>query len=228
MTSKQHNQSAINAKLVELASAVKVVHASKSDSDHLGTIFGKVWEDHPLYCHMIENPEKRHRMARWVNQRVVAYGQYYGTVYTDENKTGASVFMEAGGKGITIPKLIRLGLLQAPFKMGWGGFRKFLRFTSVTEEIHKRHMPGLHCFEIATAVDADLHGNGIGSALTTAALVTAGTDVADKNNLPCYTETVFENAAEWYEHLGYETIEEVSIPEVGKMWAMVRQPKASS
>lgn len=211
-----------------LASSVKVVEASKSDTEHLGSILGEVWKDHPLYCYMIEDEAKRHRMARWVNQRVVAYGQHYGTVYTDEGKTGASVFMEANGQAITLPRLIRLGLHMAPFKMGWSGFRKFLRFSSQTEKVHKRHMPGRHYFEIATAVDAAKHGEGMGAMVTTAALVTAGTEVADVAGLPCYTETVFENVVEWYERFGYNVVEEVDIPNVGKLWALARQPKVKS
>jgi GNAT superfamily N-acetyltransferase len=136
-----------------------------------------------MYAFMVVDPEKRQTMVNWIQDRTVAYGIRYGIVFTDDQKFSASVVPPTGGTAITIPRMLRVGLWRAPFRMGWGGFRKFLRVTSQTEDIHKRHMAGPYYFELATGVDPAAHGKGVGSAL-----IRAGTDMADEAGLACYTK----------------------------------------
>lgn len=207
---------------------MKIIEASKSDLKGLALIFAEVFEDSPVVAHIAHNPIKRQKVNRWLNQRILAYGYAYGTVFTDEQKTGASALMPVNGRSITIPRMIKLGLLEAPFRMGLGGFRRFLKYASLTDKVHGRHMSGPHYVELATAVERTTHDMGMGSAMTMAALIRAGFDVADTAGLACYTETVFEHARDWYVQFGYEVVEEVELPGIGPMWALVRQPDSKS
>lgn len=184
-----------------------------------------VFDDSPVVAHIAPDPEKRRKVGAWLNERIIAYGLAYGTVFTDEEKTGASVFMPVSDRAITIPRMIKLGLLQAPFRMGFRGFRRFLKFASITDEVRGRHMSGPHFVEMATAVEQTDEEMGMKTAMTMAALLQAGFDVADAAEQACYTETVYENAKNWYTQFDYEIVEEVDLPNIGTMWALVRQPQ---
>ncbi len=206
------------------ARKLEITTATKADIKPLGQILANVFENSPLVAHIFPDPEKRVRVNRWLNERIVSYGLAYGTVYTDEQRTGAAVYLPVTGRAITLPRLFRLGLHQAPFRMGIGGLRRFLSFSSLTEKVHKRHVTGDHYFELAAGVDHSRHDSALSSAMTMTALVKAGTDVADREGRTCYTETVFENAKDWYLSFGYEVVEEVDLPDVGPMWALARKP----
>ena len=197
-----------------------IVRASNTDRQVLWPALADAFQAHPLYEWMTTDPDRRRKMVNWIQDRTVAYGLRYGTVFTDAQKLSASVILPTGGAAVTIPRMVRTGLWQAPFRMGWTGFRKFLRFSSQTEEVHKRHTSGPHYFQLAVGVDPSAHGQGIGSAL-----LTAGTDMADEAGLACYAETMFPRSVEWHERFGYEVVEEAEFAGVGPMWAMVRRPK---
>ena len=167
---------------------MKIVEASKQDTEKLGLILASVFEEHPFYHYVTDDPERRRRMAIWMTRRIIAYGLAYGTVFTDEDRIGTSVIMPTDRGAITIPRLIRLGLWQTPFKMGWGGFRKFLKFSSQTEEIRKGLMEGEHYLQLTVGVNPDVQGAGIGSAL-----LQAGIEVAENAGQDAYAETMLEN-----------------------------------
>lgn len=197
---------------------VKIVEATKADSDNLGLILASVFRDHPLYVYMKKDPEKRLKMAQWINKRVVAYGLVYGTVFTDENRIGTSVIMPTGDGALTIPRMVRLGLLQAPFKMGLGGFRKFMKFSMETESVRKRHMTGPHYLQLTVGVNPDVQGKGVGSAL-----LQAGIELAESHGQDAYAETVLEDVVGWYDRYGYKTVAETPVPHIGTLYSMVRR-----
>ncbi len=207
---------------------MEITTATRADIKPLGAILAEVFEHSPIMAHVIPNEEKRLRVNRWLNERIIDYGLAYGTVYTNENKTGAAVYLPVTGRAITLPRLIRLGLHQAPFRMGLRGMKRFLSFASLTEKVHKRHVTGDHYVELAAGVDRSAYDSPLGSAMAMTALVKAGTDVADRAGKVCYTETVFENAKDWYLGFGYEVVEELDLPHIGPMWALARKPVSAT
>jgi GNAT superfamily N-acetyltransferase len=54
----------------------------------------------------------------------------------------------------------------------------------VMDKIHKARVPGPHWYLFGVAVDPELHGQGIGSAI-----IREGLAVADRESKPCYLET---------------------------------------
>ncbi|MDA1297120.1 MAG: GNAT family N-acetyltransferase [Chloroflexi bacterium] len=200
---------------------MNIVRATEADRKVLGPALANAFPDHPLYRWMIAEPRRRQKMVSWIEDRVVAYGLRYGVVFTDDRKVSASVILPTDGPGVTVSRMLRTGLWQAPFRAGWGAFRKFLRFSSQMEAIHRRHMTGPHYLQLSIGVDPPAHGLGIGSAL-----LTAGTDLADEAGLACYTETLLERSMEWHTRFGYAVVEETNVPGVGPIWAMVREPRA--
>ncbi len=202
---------------------MRIVEATKADLPMLRAALASAFREHPVYDWMVPRVEKRARMNEWLQDRVAAYGLKYGHVFTDDQKMSASVSLPTDGTGISFGRMVRMGVWRAPFRMGFGGFRRFLKFTSRMEEIHKKHVTGPHFQQVSVGVLPEAHGRGIGSAL-----LTAGTDLADAKGQICYTETVFERSVEWHERFGYEVVEEAAVPGADRIWAMVRQPARPS
>lgn len=197
---------------------MEIVEATKEDTKPLGMILAKVFEDHPFYKYVTEDPAKRKRMAAWMNQRMVAYGLAYGTVFTDEQKIGVSVIMPTANGALTIPRMIRLGLVMAPFYFGIGGFRKFMKFSSQTEKVRKGLMKDDHYLQLTVGVNPDVQGGGVGTAL-----LKAGVELAESKGLDAYAETVLDGVVSWYDKNDYKVIAETSVPNVGTLYSMVRK-----
>ncbi len=197
---------------------MKIIKATDADIQQLGLVLGGVFRAHPMMRYMIDDAEKRKRATNWLNERAVAFGMAYGTVFTDEGRNGVSVIMSSEGGGMTVPRMVRHGLYKAPFKMGWGGFRKFMKFSSQTEAIRKRLMPDPHHIMLSIGVKDEMQGRGLGTAL-----LEAGFKVFDAAGQDAYVETFFEKNVPWYDSNGYKVVEENEFEGVGTLWSMVRK-----
>src|SRR5690606_7108822 len=88
------------------------------------------------------------------------------------------------GPGITIPRLIRSGMLGLPLRTGLGPFGRFLAANETMDKIHKARVPEPHWYLFGVAVDPELHSQGIGSAI-----IREGLALSDRESRPCYLET---------------------------------------
>lgn len=79
-------------------------------------------------------------------------------------------------------------------------------------------MPNPHWYLEAIGVDPEREGRGFGSAL-----VRAGMQRADRDQTPVYLETETERNVRFYEHLGFEVVEQTSAAGLNlPLWLMVR------
>lgn len=87
------------------------------------------------------------------------------------------------------------------------------------DESHKRHMPDPHWYLMALGVDPVHQGAGHGSAL-----VRSGVDKADRDNTPVYLETEKGPNTSFYEKLGFEVLDEITIDAIDISFSlMLRQ-----
>ena len=103
-------------------------------------------------------------------------------------------------------------------------FRRLMAVLRQFEEQRKELMPEPHWYLMALGVEPLLHGKGFGSAL-----VHSGSRRADQENKLIYLETGTESNVRFYERLGFDVIERITIVELDlPFWLMVRRPDAPS
>jgi RimJ/RimL family protein N-acetyltransferase len=101
--------------------------------------------------------------------------------------------------------------------------RRLTRVMRQFDKKRKQLMREPHWYLMAIGVDPDHQGEGHGSAL-----VRAGIRRADRDSNMIYLETETEQTVAFYERLGFEVLDELTIAEIGIPFSlMVRHPGAA-
>jgi ribosomal protein S18 acetylase RimI-like enzyme len=184
------------------------------------TTLGRAFATDPLFLWVFPDATIRPAALQRFNRVPVAYGIRYGRVTTAHEGKAVSVWIPPG-PGITIPGMIRCGMLAVPFQIVWRPFVPFMGANDVMEKIHKARAPEPHWYLMVLGVDPDLQGQGVGSAL-----VAEGLAQADRAGVPCYLETSERRNLRFYERHGFEILQEASLGKGGPpAWAMRREPR---
>jgi len=145
------------------------------------------------------------------------YGLRYGRVTTSHEGKAACVWLPPG-PGVTIPRMIRSGMLGVPLRTGVRPFVTFMTANETMDAIHKARVPEPHWYLMIVGVDPELQGHGVGSAI-----IREGLALADRESQPCYLETSERRNLAFYERLGFVVLEETTLGKGGpKAWAMRR------
>lgn len=101
--------------------------------------------------------------------------------------------------------------------------RRMIAVLRQFDERRKQLMPEPHWYVPAIGVDPDHQHRGVGSSL-----MGAGIERADRGGTPIYLETEEAANVGFYEHLGFELVDEIAAVGMGlPLWLMVRRPAGS-
>lgn len=207
-----------------MTSAIEPVRLGAGQVDEAGEMLARAFFDDPSKVYLTPSERKRKRILPWLMRVSVLYGRRYGEVYTTPNSVGgAAVWLPPGDEEMTPLRMLRAGMLPAPFKLGLRAFLRFLRATDHLDELHKRDVPDDHWYLILLGVDPERQGQGVGGSLIQPIIARA-----DASGLPCYLETMKERNVTFYRKHGFEVLVEDDLPSGGlHYWTMKRQPERS-
>ena len=182
---------------------------------------GRAFADYPMIRHYFPDESDASQVARHFLSLGVVSGLRTGEVYaTSPAMEGVAVWIPPGGYPVSALRQIisspTLSMLRFALK---GGFS----LRAVGEHLDRRHkelMPQPHwCLEIL-GVSPPHQGKGHSSRLVRAMFARA-----DAQSLPIYVDTVGEEAAPIYRHLGFAVVEESIIPRAPLPYScLVREP----
>ncbi len=182
-------------------------------------LLARAFQNDPTYRLVIPEEDKRAAVLSWLFDRVVRYSLLYGQVHTTPALEGVACWLPPGETHLTLGRVVRSGLYATPLKMGLAAYRRFDRYMSYADELHKRSAPESHWYLWAIGVDPSSQGKGIGGRLLERVLVRARED-----GTACYLETGVERNLGFYERHGFKVIGEGTVPKQGlQVWAMLRQ-----
>ncbi len=184
-----------------------------------GAALGRAFFDDPLMEYILPDEGKRGPASTWFFTAAAKLGHHYGEVYTTGEKVdGNAIWLPPGKVKVSIPKMIRSGMLMAPIKFGLGPFSRFLTVMNTLEHLHDRDMPEPHWYLMVLGVDPPRQGQGVGGALIQPII-----ERADADGLPCYLETMKTRNVTFYEKHGFSVIVEDDLPKGGPhFWTMKR------
>lgn len=173
----------------------------------------------PMFAWMFPDAAAREAALVRFNRVPVEYGVRYGRVTASHDARAVAIWIPPG-RAITVPGMLRSGMLGVPFAVGVAPFIKFMKANGTMERIHKHHVPEPHWYLMVVGVDPALQGHGAGSAL-----VHEGLALADQDGRPCYLETSHERNLAFYQRLGFVVLETATLGPGGPpAWAMRREP----
>jgi len=195
----------------------------RNSIDRAATTLERGFSPDPMFTWIFPDAATRPAALRRLLRVPLEYGLGYGRVTASHDAKAVSIWLPPGS-GITIPRMIRSGMLGVPFRTGFGPFRTFMTANEIMDKIHKTRVPEPHWYLMIVAVDPELQNQRIGSAL-----VREGLALADRDATPCYLETSVRRNLAFYERLGFAVLEEAALGTGGpQAWAMRREPQRTT
>ena len=157
----------------------------------------------------ISDPTKRMQFLTKIMDFTFRYSFKYGEVFaTYSNLEGVVAWLPHDKVFISTLQYVRYGALSAFFTLGRGYLKKSRVYSSICQEMHKKHANFPHWYLYNLAVTPKHQGKGFTSKMLKPKLL-----ILDKLHLPCFLETGEINTA-LYQHFGFEVVEKVSLPEL--------------
>jgi GNAT superfamily N-acetyltransferase len=183
-------------------------------------MLARAFFDDPMVMYVMPDEEKRRRSLPWFFRLATRYGQAYGEVFTTPDKVdGTAIWLPPGNTIASTLRMIRLGLLAAPFKFGLPAFMRFMSVLNHLEHLHKRDVPPEHWYLFVLGVEPERQGQGVGGTIIQPVL-----QRADHDQLPCYLETMKERNFTFYRKHGFEVVVDDVFPNGPRYWTMKRDP----
>lgn len=200
----------------------------RKDIEKATMVLTRAFQEDPLVRLIYPNSEERMKFTPFLWRYLIKDGLKCGKVYSPTNKIeGVAKWLPPGKEHMGIWRSIRSGALS----MGWAmskqkderkrSTREIQQLTDIILKKHKEIMKEPHWYLANIGVDPKYQGKGYGSALIKPML-----EYIEKEGYPVYLETNFQGNVGLYEHLGFEVIDEMKIPETEIInWGMIKKPK---
>jgi GNAT superfamily N-acetyltransferase len=183
-------------------------------------IMGKAFLNDPLWKYLIPDEAKRARAVSLSMNVLVRYSLLYGKIFTTPTLDGVACWLPPGETTPSFSRLVRIGIRNAPFQLGWTGFRRYLAIENYCGKVHKSIVSGKHWYLWGLGVKPSLQGLGIGGMLMQPVLA-----LADNDRLSCYLETMNEKNVPFYEKYGFRVVSDGAVPtHAAYVWALLREP----
>ncbi len=195
-----------------------VRRATRDDIPALADVLADAFIDDPYFGFIAsEAPERRQRMREgW--RGILRFGSAdLVETYTTQDRAGAAIWMPPGHRGPSVLASVRMMPAMARLA-GWRRLRTVASAMAALEERHRHHAPGDHFYLSALGVDLPRQGMGVGTALARPVL-----DRCDAEGIAAYLETATARNVLLYERLGFEVVEELTLPGTDvRGWLMLR------
>jgi ribosomal protein S18 acetylase RimI-like enzyme len=198
-----------------------VIELPESKMNDAADLLARAFYDDPLMLYLFPDDSERRDMGKRFFLPNLKHATQQGKLYTTGSFRGVAVWHFLGINPVIEKGTADDPRVQLPVLMGADAFQRLMYVVQCTGEIHKKLMPGKHCYLLFLGVDTGWQSKGIGAALIKPVL-----EMADEKGLPCYLETNKAINVEFYRKQGFEVGEERQMPHGGPyVWGLVRTPK---
>lgn len=199
-----------------MSGSPSIVPLGRGQDRAVGAMLARAFETDPMMNHLLPGSDLRGRRLPRFMGATVRHCARYGRVRVAGDMAGAACWLAPGQTDLTVPRMVRSGMIAMPVQIGLDAFRRMLALTAPVEKAHHRIVPGPHWYLQVLGTDPDQRGRGVGGAL-----IAEGTDWADEDGLPVYLETMKERNVDYYTRFGFDVAEVIPHEQV-TTWAMLR------
>jgi GNAT superfamily N-acetyltransferase len=187
----------------------------------VASLLARAFHDDPLMVYALPDATRREHLLPSVIGWNVRYAWRYGEVYATPDLTGAAVWLTPGKTRMTLGRMLRAGLWQAPLQVDWALLRRLAGVWDSVAELQRRHAPMAHWYLSQIGVAPLSQGHGVGSALLRPMLARL-----DTHEQWCYLETAEASNLQFYRHWGFAVVDETRIGDGSvPLWALLREPE---
>jgi ribosomal protein S18 acetylase RimI-like enzyme len=162
-------------------------------------------------------PERGIGLAH-IFRMALRHGLRGGAVDAVHDGGGVAIWLRSERATMSLPRMIRMGLLAAALRVGYAATRRIMRFLQWMEEQRQQSVASRHWYLLNLAVRPELQGQGLGSIL-----LRSGLDRAQLQGVPCFLETTNPRNVPFYEKHGFRMIHEGHPPKGGpQVWSFLK------
>lgn len=195
-----------------------VRRATTADIPAMAATLALAFAHDPFYSFLTGDAPERNQRMREGWSGILRFGSArLAETYTTDDRGGVALWLPPGHRGPPILDSLRMtpsiGRLA-----GWRRVRMITTVIAALEQRHRHHLSEPHFYLSALGVSPDRQGEGIGTALMEPVL-----DRCDRDRIPAYLETATARNVLLYEKLGFEVVEELTLPNTDVHgWLMIR------
>ena len=197
-----------------------VRRATVDEIPALAATLARAFAHDPFYSFLAgDAPERSQRMQDGWNG-ILRFGSAgLAETYTTDDHAGVAVWIPPGHGGPSFFDSLRM--MPAIGRLaGWHRIRAVTNAIAALEKRHRHHAPQPHFYLSALGVEPARQGEGIGTALMQPVL-----DRCNRDAVPAYLETATARNVLLYERLGFDVVEELTLPNTDVHgWLMLRRP----
>ena len=194
-----------------------VAPLDRSNAGAAAGTFAKAFFDSPLFAVIQPDEGKRKRVVGAQIRLKVNIGLRCGVSDATPDTKGVVVWMPPGQEP-TPMDMLRTGALSVPFRSGFSPIVRFMGAMNESDKAHAEAIEGHHWYLVGAAVDPDLHGRGVGTAV-----IEHGLARVDADGSSAYLETSRERNVPYWQRFGFNV---AFTDRLGKdsvqYWGMVR------
>jgi len=198
----------------------EVIRLLPKDYSAAGGVLSRAFLDDPLWLALISDPQTRQtKLAQMFTGLAKATAAANGVAETTPGLEAVALWL-APGKELGWWPMVRSGMAMPRFVMTLPARdrRRMMAVLRQGDQRRRELMPRPHWYLEAIGVEPERQGAGVGSGL-----VGAGLRRADLDNTPVYLETQTERNVTFYEHLGFDVVEQTVATGLDlPLWLMIR------
>lgn len=198
--------------------ATEVRRATFQEISALAATLSRAFAHDPFYSFLAGDAPERSQRMRDGWDGILRFGSArLAETYTTDNHAGVALWIPPGHGGPSFIDSLRM-MPSIGRLAGWRRLRAVTKAIAALEERHRHHAPAPHFYLSALGVEPDQQGEGIGTALMRPVLTRC-----DREGIPAYLETATARNVLLYERLGFEVVEELTLPDTDVHgWLMLR------
>ena len=202
----------------------EVLPVDRKDSARAGGVLGRAFLDTEQWSKALPDSSVRQRKLEQMFAGTVKMTLAAGGVAERPAHFEAVALWLPPGRKIGFWAMVRSGFASARFAVTppYPNMRPLMAMLRQFDQSHRETMPDPHWYLMALGVDPQHQRRGHGRAL-----VRAGIERATSDDMPIYLETETDANVTFYENLGFEVLDEVTIEAIDLPFSlMVRRPEA--
>lgn len=202
---------------VELHDLIKL---NKPQIKPAAEVLVKAFRNYPLLRYFFPDEREREEVASYFFQVILNYGIHHCEVCaTSPGMEGIAIWVPSDKISMTFWRVIRSVPLSVILGFVRKGAGRMKRSSDYMDARHERLAPEKHWYLQVIGVDPQFQGKGYAGRLIRPMLRRI-----DREEFPCYLETLDERNVKIYEHFGFEMVEKSPIPKTSlHNWAMLRR-----
>lgn len=187
-----------------------------SHENEFAGVLSRAFYNDPYYIFIMPNDKRRMEQLQWWMKILLRYTFKYGSIYFTDDCKSIAMWLGPDKPMINDIKILSLGLIMYPFKIGVRNFIKVLNISGQWAKEHKK-LKKRHYYLMVIAVEPEFQQKGLGSHL-----MQVGLNKADNEKLECFLETVTYEDVKFYLKHSFFTVLNKGFGVNNQYWIMKR------